>query len=267
MKINYRTHPILEKLHKKVLGKIPIMPEDQEYIESNYDSLELLWSGDIEKYQSEIISVSMPFVEASEKASAKLMRLYDDIITDKTIKFNVYGTYIIKDFVFMINYNLLEGQHDFVLFIFSKAGMLMLFAENRALNYENENNYVWTSDWVVKALNIETENQRILFLHNQLSMLLSIYMFRQYAEVETKVLEPHNRVIDIGCKYINETSFKITYLDSKWFTSLVKSDGFKVRGHFRLQPKKKDGKWTHELIYIEDFMKTGYTSKARKLNL
>jgi len=54
-------------------------------------------------------------------------------------------------------------------------------------------------------------------------------------------------------------------LDSKWFTTLVKSDAFHVRGHFRLQPKKKDGEWTKELIWINDFQKEGYTAPARRL--
>lgn len=92
------------------------------------------------------------------------------------------------------------------------------------------------------------------------------YMFKSYACVETKIIEPHSRIKDIGCKYINETSLPITYLDSKWFTNLVRSGAFKVRGHFRLQPKKADGVWTRELIWINDFLKTGYTSPAKILN-
>lgn len=51
-------------------------------------------------------------------------------------------------------------------------------------------------------------------------------------------------------------------MDSKWFTNLVKSDGFKVRGHFRFQPKKKDGVWTKELIWINEFEKSGYNREA-----
>jgi hypothetical protein len=36
-----------------------------------------------------------------------------------------------------------------------------------------------------------------------------------------------------------------------------------VSGHFRLQPKKSNGEWTKELIWIDEFGKTGYTSNAK----
>ena len=90
--------------------------------------------------------------------------------------------------------------------------------------------------------------------------------FKSYANVETKILQPHQRPREILCSYRNNTDFPVTFLDSKWFTNLVKSEGFNVRGHFRLQPKKKDGKWTRELIWINEYHKTGYTAPARMLS-
>ena len=58
---------------------------------------------------------------------------------------------------------------------------------------------------------------------------------------------------------------QIQILNSTWFTTLVKSDNFKVRGHFRLQPKKKGGEWTKEIIWVNEFVKSGYTAPAKKL--
>lgn len=87
-------------------------------------------------------------------------------------------------------------------------------------------------------------------------------LFIKYAKVEIKYLPAGQKVKGIDCKYVNDTKEDIRLLDSTWFTTLVKSDAFKVRGHFRLQPKKKDGEWTKELIWISDFEKHGYTRKA-----
>jgi hypothetical protein len=97
-------------------------------------------------------------------------------------------------------------------------------------------------------------------------MLVAILNFIKYAEIEVKILPPNKKVKDIKCKYVNETNSNIQFLDSTWFTTLVQSDSFKVRGHFRLQPKKKEGEWTKEIIWINEFEKTGYTSPAKKLS-
>src|SRR5439155_24057442 len=97
-------------------------------------------------------------------------------------------------------------------------------------------------------------------------MLVATLNFIKYADIEVKVLPPNKTVKDIKCKYVNDTSSNIQFLDSTWFTTLIKSDSFKVREHFRLQPKKKDGEWTKEIIWINEFEKTGYTSPAKKLS-
>lgn len=98
------------------------------------------------------------------------------------------------------------------------------------------------------------------------SEILTWYLFKKYATVEIIESKARTKMHAQGCKYLNETDIDIEYLDSKWFTTLVNSKGFKVGGHFRLQPKKKDGEWTKELIWIDDFEKKGYTRKAGTLN-
>ena len=52
-------------------------------------------------------------------------------------------------------------------------------------------------------------------------------------------------------------------LDSTWFTNIVRSEGFAVHGHFRMQacgPNHSQRK----LTYINDFEKKGYTRRAKK---
>jgi hypothetical protein len=75
-------------------------------------------------------------------------------------------------------------------------------------------------------------------------------MFKQFANVETKHLKPNEKHVDkkLGHKDLNETDFDITILDSTWYTNLIRSEGFKVTGHPRLQPCKEDGEWTYKLI-------------------
>lgn len=93
-------------------------------------------------------------------------------------------------------------------------------------------------------------------------LVWAVLLFKKYAQVEVVESKARTKIHAHGCKYLNETDLDIEYLDSKWFTSLVNCKGFKVGGHFRLQPKKKDGEWTKELIWIQDFEKKGYNRKA-----
>ena len=94
-------------------------------------------------------------------------------------------------------------------------------------------------------------------------------LFKHYAKVETIHVKPKEKVRDPNSKekHFNETDIPINILDCRWFNNIIRDEPFGVRGHFRLQPKKDEtGKWIKEMIYIKPFIKSGYKSKARKLN-
>ncbi len=89
--------------------------------------------------------------------------------------------------------------------------------------------------------------------------------FLQFAEVEVKELKPNRQIYEgVICLYNNKTKSDIQIIDSTWFTTLVKSDEFKVRGHFRLQPCG-EGMAKRKLIWVSEFKKSGYTREAKKL--
>ena len=95
--------------------------------------------------------------------------------------------------------------------------------------------------------------------------ILSLVLFLKYCDLETKIIKSGKKELHVGTKYINETKSNVEILDSTWFTTIVKSDGFKVRGHFRFQPCG-EGLVNKKLIWISDFEKTGYTRTAKILN-
>lgn len=92
---------------------------------------------------------------------------------------------------------------------------------------------------------------------------ISFELFKKYAEVEIKVLQPKAKAELFKCKYHNENDHSIEIMDSTWFVTLIKSDAFKVRGHFRLQPCGQALK-DRKLVWIKDFQKEGYTRRAKK---
>lgn len=104
---------------------------------------------------------------------------------------------------------------------------------------------------------IDTVTQEVV------KIILATELFINYAEVEKKEVQPSRQIWDgPTCLYNNKTKFPITIVDSAWFTHLVSSGAFKVRGHFRLQPCGH-GLKDRKLIWINDFEKEGYTRKAK----
>jgi hypothetical protein len=60
-------------------------------------------------------------------------------------------------------------------------------------------------------------------------------------------------------KIINVLPIPLTIINSKWNITSIRTDGFGVSGHFRLQPTSSGTK----MIFIEPFMKHGYIRKAK----
>ncbi len=63
-------------------------------------------------------------------------------------------------------------------------------------------------------------------------------------------------------KVINTLQQNITIVNSRWNTTVITSGEFGVRGHFRLQPVGV-GRSENKLIFIEPFVKSGITRKAK----
>lgn len=95
--------------------------------------------------------------------------------------------------------------------------------------------------------------------------LMLFKTFLKYAEVESKVIPGNKKDYHVGVKYLNETKNKVEVLDSTYFTTISRTEGFGVRGHFRFQPC---GPWLTErrLQWISEFQKHGYTRMAKILN-
>lgn len=102
-------------------------------------------------------------------------------------------------------------------------------------------------------------------LQETLRAILAAELFINFAEIETKVMQPRTQIWDergVSAVYNNKTDQKINLIDSTWYTNLVVSGAFKVRGHFRLQPYGP-GHSQRRLKWISDFEKSGYTRKAK----
>lgn len=95
--------------------------------------------------------------------------------------------------------------------------------------------------------------------------ILTMVLFMKYCPLEVKEIKAGRKDFHIGTKYVNETKIDIQILDSKWFTTIVRSEGFHVRGHYRFQACGP-GRQKMELVWVKDYDKDGYTSIAKVLS-
>lgn len=107
------------------------------------------------------------------------------------------------------------------------------------------------------------KNYNILF---PMQIVTGFLLFISFADHEIKYsdgIEIKKRELN-GLIYKNELNIPINIFDSKWFTTFIKSEEFKVSGHFRLQPYGQ-GLTNRKLIWIEEYIKYGYTRNAKML--
>lgn len=88
-------------------------------------------------------------------------------------------------------------------------------------------------------------------------------LFKRYAEIRTVDAKSIKRPLADEPE-LKTTINGIRFLDASWYTTIVRKEGFGVRGHFRLQPcgpHRSDKK----LIYIHEYQKNGYVRRAKLL--
>ena len=250
-KISYSNYPMLKKLQEGALGGLMISANDHAFFLERTEAFRDHWDSSLPFFNEEINVISKPFFDATWKAIPKLKEIFTDLAVSGE-RVDIGGTYIVNNHVYMLNFKIVEGKIKVCFYLFNKDVTPLIC-------YANSSDGTPNVSWVSTIFDVAGDKLGFIFKHLYLTQFFSL--FKKYAEVETKILEPHTKVKTPSTKYVNDTKLKLTYLDSKWFTTLVKSDAFKVSGHFRLQPYKE----TKKLIWISDFVKTGYTAPARKI--
>lgn len=89
-------------------------------------------------------------------------------------------------------------------------------------------------------------------------------VFLEFSVLETVTLKPQGKTHKTKKegKCFNDTTQNIVIVDSSW-NRIIKVGEFGVSGHLRWQPCGANRE-RRKLIYIDDFIKTGYTRNAKK---
>lgn len=267
MKISYSNYPVLKLLTQERINDFQCFEEDWLLWDFNPD----LYKKTVENFNSNLpffkkgtILISDAFNNSCLEHFEKLMDLYVHIIKEKIDDIKIQGTYIIDGKFYMVNIdssNMTYNTNNLSASIFglNKHGALLNFYITGNGNFTSDEGLNWFS----KDYGFSSE-VRDQMTKTVLAQIISLYMFERYAEVETKLYAAKSKSSNIKCLYNNQTDISIKRLDSKWFTNIVRSEGFKVNGHFRLQPFG-EGKKVRKLIWINEFQKKGYHSTAKIL--
>jgi hypothetical protein len=230
-----------------------VEPDDFLKYQKYKDLFDTAWGDSQKMFGDNIQYVTAPFTEAIGKSIKKT--LHPDLI-EEFYKKERAGC-------------VLMGEASLCYYVYPMpTGFIQLYFEFRNHNNGNlildaftytqlDNKFKGTSAVFFPARALKNSSEKEL-LQTRNSILIATLNFIEYADVETKNLSPKESFEGFNCVYANDTKNNIKILNSTWFTNLVKSDAFKVRGHFRLQPYKM----TKRIIWINEFEKHGYTRNA-----
>jgi len=114
--------------------------------------------------------------------------------------------------------------------------------------------YFDTYSFLTKEFNFFSDKEDSIFV---IKLLAYLY----YGDITTRLIPAKTEIkLNSFNKIQNNSSFNISFVDSLWKQRIC-TEGFKVSGHFRLQPIG-EGRKKRKLIWIEEFKKDGYNRKA-----
>lgn len=163
------------------------------------------------------------------------------------------------------NIDIKEFDFDSLILLLDKdtSGMIKINRSGTDFDFlylKNLNNlqevYIDTYSFLTKEFNLYDDCEDSKFV-----VQLLAYLY--YGDITTKYINSKKEIkLNSFAKFLNNSNINVTYVDSLWKQRIC-VDGFKVRGHFRLQPIG-EGRKKRKLIWIEEFNKDGYNRKATR---
>lgn len=249
MKINYDDYKIFNVLEKEYLPKSVIWKDDLPYCsDDHFNDIKGLYAKFYGYFTKNVNLLTNEFDRNIQDNFDKIL----DIEGIEEIE-ESYGTLVDKigsGACYYINKN-----HTVIFsFVDGYLASVVWKSDNSPLFY-------WTSLTFCIVTGVDIEEYTLRYMYNTIARL----NFIKHAEVITKHVAPKSTIGTLS-RIRNMTKIGCNILDSRWFTTIVRSEGFKVRGHFRFQacgPGMKERK----LIYVDDYQKNGYVSIAKKVAL
>lgn len=208
-------------------------------------------------FRQKVRLLTAPFLEAFEKGKSRLIDVFDkEEIEETGVYLTQLGSYTNTYFYYIKTY-FLEGEWtvDWCLLIFTKSAQAELPGLDCCIfdTKDSRKSFIY-KEWEDQGLGVDW----------WMSWLVTLPVFLKHCPLDTKIVNGNRKEHHVGQKYVNETGYAVEILDSTWFTTIIRSQGFKVGGHFRKQ-YYGPGMSQWRIQWIAPFDKHGYTKKARIL--
>ena len=218
------------------------------------------WKRYQQVFTHEVIIASKPFTDAAVKNADKILTA---TVLESIAETSLSGTLICDNLQFCYRYNSLrDGDDDWESLVLDKYGQVVFI--------KNKDGHFISS--LMSKNETMTLDELDTWEHYFEVMPVLMFLFRRYADIEIVESKPFKKVNlpeDEDSKdktLLVDFELPIKYMDCSWFRTIVRKEGFMVRGHFRMQPYKNEKReWDYKLIYIEPFQKHGYTRTAKKV--
>lgn len=213
-------------------------------------------------FKANVFAMSKPFLEALGDSLPALNKSMDKDVDFmySNLKYEA-GTYINQKEVTFYKINK-EAQTITAVIIID--GEIVYGGLNIGVGEKSKDSRFFIPRFVLFGKNI-VEREEILTITLRKALVpLAIALFRTYSDHEMKIISGNDYGTLNGITYKNGNRRSITILDSSWYTSIVRTEGFMVTGHLRMQPCGA-GNTQRKLIYVDSFMKHGYVRKAKML--
>lgn len=216
----------------------------------------------IPAFKTNVFAMSQPYFEAVDKSIPALNKSMekDSDYMYANLKYDA-GVYINQTEATFYKINK-EAQTITVVIIINSE--IVWGGLNIGVGEKSEHSKFFIPRFFLFGKTIEQREEILNFTLSKAMAPLAIAMFRTYSDHEVKVVAGNDYGTLNGITYKNSNRRSITVLDSSWYTSIVRTEGFMVNGHLRMQPCGI-GNTQRKLIYIDSFMKHGYVRKAKML--
>lgn len=269
MKINYKNTALglLDKMDQYQFRLISDGDQTTRAEKTNLGlSIVRIWPNISTRFKRKIQYISEPFYSAFEKGAHKLISVLDAEPIDAagTFIFKASGRETNTIFYSIVTSGKNESfEMDATVLIFNndthKDKPALGIVAQRRPGMPAGSGRLYVSTPAQKAGTTVT---------SVLADIFTLVLFLKYCEVETKIIPAGKKGNHVGTKYVNESRQNIQILDSTWFTTIVKSEGFTVGaetgGFFKLQPYGPNNS-QRKLIWVLPYEKEGYTRKAKVL--
>lgn len=286
MKVNYDIYPILQFLDKsrlpKLYGKINYRGEDGQLWNIDPDAartaqvvVDEMYQGYIASRCSSNVYILMPkFIEALNHSGQTFKNIsrgtqMENLFEDCCILAGdmAYFCYKLEDTTYLgKQLNTVGHPNNYVLSIYYQGKTdkgkerTIVYLGTLIFSKENEKSYrievALLSTWLRRNADDYNDVEAII------DAFLAVLLFKHYAKVELDVVHGGERKkSDVAKeKVINETPRGVHIMDSDWFTTIYRTEGYEVCGHIRYY-KKYD-----KITFVRKHERKQYIRRAKILD-